>query len=144
VNPGTREGQKQPLVYVDTSEVREGALGQLREAIGTLAAFVEQNEPQLVSCGVYFSDDGRRMTVVHVHADSASLDHHMEVGPRFAAFADLLRLSSIHIYGNPSEKALGQMRDKVRLLGSGDVVVHRPHAGFARFGVPERGTPALG
>jgi hypothetical protein len=132
----------QPLVYVDTSEVREGALGQLREAIGTLAAVVEQNEPQLVSYGVYFSDDGRRMTVVHVHADSASLDHHMEVaGPRFAASADLLRLLSIHIYGDPSEKALGQLRDKVRLLGSGDVVVHRPQAGFARVGSPSGGRP---
>ena len=72
------------------------------------------------------------MTVVHVHADRASLDHHMEVaGPRFAAFADLVRLSSIHIYGDPSEKAVGQLRDKVRLLGTGDVVAHRPHAGFA-------------
>jgi hypothetical protein len=85
------------------------------------------------------------MTVVHVHVDSASLDHHMEVaGPRFAAFADLVRLSSIHIYGEPSEKALAQLRDKVRLLGSGDVIVHRPHAGFTRSAVPERQEPALG
>ena len=38
----------QPLVYVDTSEVREGALGQLRDAIRALSGFVEQNEPQLV------------------------------------------------------------------------------------------------
>ena len=135
----------QPLVYVDTSEVREGALGQLREAIGALAGFVEENEPQLISYSVYFSEDGRRMTVVHVHADSASLDHHMKVaGPRFAAFADLVRLSSIHIYGEPSEKALGQLRDKVRLLGSGDVIVHHRQAGFARFGITERRTPALG
>ena len=134
----------QPLVYVDTSEVREGALGQLRDGIRALAGFVEQNEPQLVSYSVYFSEDGRRMTVVHVHADPASLDHHMEVaGPRFTAFADLVRLSSIHIYGDPSEKALGHLRDKVRLLGSGDVVVHRPHAGFVRFGVSERQTPGL-
>jgi hypothetical protein len=95
----------QPLVYVDTSEVREGALGQLREAIGALAGFVEQNEPRLVSYSVYFSEDGRRMTVVHVHADAASLDHHMEVaGPRFAAFADLVRLSSIHIYGTRARR----------------------------------------
>ena len=135
----------QPLVYIDTSEVREGALGQLREAIGALARFVEQNEPQLVSYSVYFSEDGMRMTVVHVHADSASLDHHMEVaGPHFAAFADLVRLSSIHIYGDPSEKALGQLHDKLRLLGSGDVVVHRSHAGFVRFGVSESQMPALG
>jgi quinol monooxygenase YgiN len=103
----------QPLVYVDTSEVREGALGQLREAIAALAGFVEEHEPELISYSVYFSEDGRRMTVVHVHADRASLDHHMEVaGPRFAAFADLVRLSSIHIYGDPSEKAVGQLRDK--------------------------------
>jgi hypothetical protein len=135
----------QPLVYVDTSEVRDGAIGQLGDAIRALSGFVEQNEPQLVSYSVYFSEDGSRMTVVHVHADPASLDHHMEVaGPRFAAFAELVRLSSIHIYGDPSEKALGQLRDKVRLFGSGDVIVHRPHAGFARFGAPETRTPALG
>jgi hypothetical protein len=135
----------QPLVYIDTSEVREGAIGQLKEAIGALAGFVEENEPQLISYSVYFSEDCRRMTVVHVHADPASLDHHMKVaGPRFAAFADLLRLSSIHIYGDPSEKALGQLRDKVRLLGSGEVVVHRPHGGFARFAVSESRAPALG
>ena len=36
----------QPLVYVDTSDVREGALEELRGAIGELAAFVEENEPQ--------------------------------------------------------------------------------------------------
>ena len=135
----------QPLVYVDTSEAREGALGQLRDAIRALSGFVEQNEPQLVSYSVFFSEDGRQMTVVHVHADPASLDRHMEVaGPRFAAFADLVRLSSIHIYGDPSEKALGQLRDKVRLLGSGDVIVHQPHAGFARFGAPQTRTPAPG
>ncbi len=135
----------QPLVYVDTSEVREGALGPLRDGIRALADFVEESERQLISYNTFFSEDGRQMTVMHVHADSASLDHHLEVaGPRFARFAELLTLSSIHIYGDPSEKALEQLQDKVRLLGSGDVIVHRPHAGFSRFGLSERRTPALG
>jgi hypothetical protein len=135
----------QPLVYIDRSDVREGALEQLKDAIGALADFVEENERQLISYNVYFSEDGRQMTVVQVHVDSASLDHHLEVaGPRFARFADLLTLSSIHIYGEPSEKALGQLRDKVDLLGSGDVIVHRPHAGFSRFGLPARRMPAVG
>jgi hypothetical protein len=124
----------QPLVYVDCSEVREGALEQLKDAIRTLADFIEENEPQLISYVAYFSEDGRQLTVMHVHADSASLDFHMDVaGPRFGRFADLLELSSIDIYGEPSDKALGQLRDKVRLLGAGDVTVHRPHAGFNRF-----------
>jgi hypothetical protein len=73
------------------------------------------------------------MTVVHVHADRASLDHHLDVaGPAFRRFADLIELSSIRIYGEPSDRAMEQLREKARMLGSGDVIVHRPRAGFSR------------
>ena len=124
-----------PLVYLDSSDVREGALDELKGAIKELAEFVEVNEPQLISYNVYVSDDGSQMTVMHVHPDSASLDHYMDVaGPRFGRFKDLVTLSSIHIYGEPSEKALRQLQDKARLLGSGDVIVQGLHAGFSRFG----------
>jgi hypothetical protein len=129
-----------PLVYVDTSEVRSGKLPQLKTAIRELAEFVEENEPQLLSYSVYFTEDGNRMTVMHVHADPRSLDYHMDVaGPLFRNFADLVTLSSIHIYGEPSDAALGQLRDKLRLLGAGDVIVHPPYAGFVRAALPEQG-----
>ena len=128
----------QPLIYVDTSEVREGALEELKKAIGELADFVQANEPQLLSYSVYFSDDGSRMTVVHVHPDSASLDYHMDVaGSRFGRFSDLLTLSSIHLYGEPSPKAVRQLREKVDLLGSGSLIVQSLHAGFSRLGLVE-------
>ncbi len=121
------------LVYIDMSDVREGALRQLRQAIAEFAKFVEENEPQLIAYNVYFDPHGTRMTVVHVHPDAASLDYHLDVaGPRFQRFADLLTLSAIHIYGEPSERALQQLRDKMRLLGSGDVVVYSQHTGFSR------------
>jgi hypothetical protein len=124
----------QPLVYVDTSEVREGALEELKGAIQELAEFIEANEPQLIAYNVYISDDGSQMTVMHVHADSASLDYHMNVaGPRFGRFAELVMLSSIHIYGEPSGKAMRQLHDKARLLGSGNLIVQDLHAGFSRF-----------
>ena len=123
----------QALVYVDVSDVRVGALAELKEAIAELAAFVEKNEPSLVSYSVYFNDDGTRMSVVHVHADAASLELHLEVaGPLFARFADLVRLKAIYVYGLPSSSALALLRDKLRLLGAGDVVVSAPHAGFVR------------
>jgi hypothetical protein len=135
----------QPLVYVDTSDVRDGALEELKGAIRELAEFVEENEPELISYDVYFSEDGRQMTVIHVHADPASLDYHMDVaGPRFGRFADLVTLRSIHIYGEPSGKAVGQLRDKVRVLGSGEVTVHAPHAGFGRFALRARPAPSTG
>jgi hypothetical protein len=130
----------EPIVYVDRSDVHEGALVELRGAMAEFARFVEENEPQLLSYSVYFSDDGARMTVVHVHADSASLDYHLDViGPRLEPLAGLLTMTSIEIFGEPSETALQQLQDKVRLLGSGDVIVHSPHAGFTRLELVRRG-----
>ena len=124
-----------PLIYVDTSKVREGALRELRDGIRELVKFVDANEPELIAYNVYLSDDGSQMTVVHIHADSASLEYHMDVaGPVFRRLADLITLSSIRIYGEPSEKALGQLQDKAKSLGGGDVAVHHLHAGFSRFG----------
>lgn len=124
-----------PLAYIDTSDVREGALEELKGAIKELVEFVDANEPQLIAYNVYLSDDGSQMTVVHLHTDAASLDHHMDVaGPMFRRFADLITLSSIRVYGEPSEKALRQLHDKAQLLGSGNVIVHGLQAGFSRFG----------
>jgi hypothetical protein len=124
-----------PLLYVDTSDVRPGALEELKDAIKQLVGFIESNEPQLLAYNVYLSDDGSQMTVVHAHVDSASLEYHMDVaGPAFGHFGDLLTLSSICIYGEPSDKALRQLDQKAQLLGRGNVSVHRPHAGFTRFG----------
>jgi hypothetical protein len=125
----------QPLMYIDTSEVREGALDELKVAIEELVAFIDANEPRILTYHVYLSEDGTRMTVVHLHSDPASLDYHMDVaGPAFRKFAHLLTMSSIRIYGEPSERALRQLHEKAQMLGCEDVTVHRPHAGLARLG----------
>jgi hypothetical protein len=122
------------IVYVDISEVREGALDELKAGLKNLIDFIEAKEPRLIAYNVYFSADGTRMTVVNVHPDSASLEYHMEVaGPAFRQFVELVKLSSIHIYGEPSEKALQQAHEKARLLGGGAVEVDPLHAGFTRF-----------
>jgi hypothetical protein len=123
-----------PIVFVDTSVIGEGKLEELRTAVADLAAFVEANEADPISYQVYFSDDGRRMTVVQVHPDSASMERHMEVaGPVFARFADLLQLRTIDVYGDASDKVLEQLRGKAELLGTATVNVHDLQAGFARL-----------
>ena len=101
-----------------------------------LVDFVQANEPRIIAYNVYFSDDGTRMTVVHVHPDSESLEYHMEVvGPVFRQFVELVSLSAIHIYGEPSEKVLSQSHEKARVLGRDAVVVDSLHAGFTRLAV---------
>jgi quinol monooxygenase YgiN len=122
------------IVYVDQSEVREGRLEDLKTAMKELAHFVEANEPRLVSYDVYFDDGGTRMTVIHVHHDSESLEFHMNVaGPLFAPFAELVRLSSIDVYGRPTDAVLRQLQHKAEMLGGATVTVHGHHAGFARL-----------
>ena len=122
------------IVCVDTSDVRDGRLEELKAGIKELADFVEANEPRLIAYNVYFSDDGARMTVVQVHPDSASLEYHMDVaGPIFRQLVELVTLSTIHIYGEPSERLLKQSYEKARLLGRGAVEVEAWHADFTRF-----------
>jgi hypothetical protein len=122
------------IVYIDISKVREGALDELKTGVKDLADFIEVREPRLIAYNVYFSADGTRMTVVNVHPDSASLEYHMEVaGPLFRRFVELVTLSSIRIYGEPSEKALTQAHEKARLLGGSAVDVEALHAGFTRL-----------
>jgi quinol monooxygenase YgiN len=125
------------ILYVDTSDVREGALEELKPAIRELVDFVEANEPRLIAYNVYLSTDGTKMTVVNVHPDSASLEYHMTVaGPLFSQFVELVTLTSIHIYGEPSEKVLKQSHEKAQLLGRGAVIVEPLFAGFTRLAAP--------
>jgi quinol monooxygenase YgiN len=122
------------ILYIDTSDVHEGALEELKPAIKRLADFVEANEPHLLAYNVYFSTVGTRMTVVSMHRDSASLEFHMKVAaPLFREFVELVTLRSIQIYGEPSEKVLEESLEKARLLGRGTVEVQSLHAGFSRI-----------
>jgi quinol monooxygenase YgiN len=130
------------ILYLDTSDVREGALDELKPAIKRLVAFVEANEPRLIAYNVYLSEDGTRMTVVSMHPDSASLEYHMEVArPLFREFVDLVTLSSIHIYGEPSEKVLRQSHEKAQLLGRG-IDAGRRAAPSPRYIRPEKSATA--
>ena len=91
----------QPIVYVDTSAIRNGKLEELKTAMKALASFVEANVPQLISYGFFLNEDRTRMNVVAVHRDSESLQFHMDVGAgEFRKFAHLIDLLKIDVYGH--------------------------------------------
>jgi hypothetical protein len=76
------------------------------------------------------------MTVVAVHPDSASLERHMDIGSgEFRKLAHLVTLTGIECYGQPSDRALEQMRQKADVLGDGGAVVSiERFAGFTHVG----------
>jgi hypothetical protein len=124
----------QPIIYVDTSEVRDGRLDELKSAMADLAEFVSANEPRLLAYNVYFGDEGTRMTVLHINPDAAALEFHMEVaGPKFPPIGEFINMLSIDVYGHPGDALVASLRQKAELLGSGTVRVHELHAGFARL-----------
>lgn len=124
-----------PIVLVDSSRILNGQLDTVRDAIGELVAFVEANESQVIAYHMYVSDDGASMTVIQVHPDSASLEYHMRIAaPIFAKFKDLIALSSMDVYGKPSQELLQQLRRKAELLGPAPLAVHDLQAGLSRFG----------
>jgi hypothetical protein len=122
-----------PILYIDTSEVRHGKLEELKSAMKALAAFIEAHNPHAISYRLFLDEHAARMSVVAVHPDSAALEFHMEVGEaEFRKFADLVELSSIAVYGEVSDAALERLNRKGRMLGRGTVAVHRVEAGFTR------------
>jgi quinol monooxygenase YgiN len=124
----------EPIILLDTSEIREGRLEDVKTAFRELADFVEENEPQAIAYHVYLSEDATRVTVVQIHPDSASVEFHMKAAADlFPRFAKLLRLSRLEIFGRPSPDLLDQMRAKARMLGDAPVDVYDLHAGFARL-----------
>jgi quinol monooxygenase YgiN len=124
----------EPIISLDTSLIREGKLVELKRAVAELVEFVRSNEPRPIVYHVYVDDTDSRMTVVQVHPDSASMEYHMTVaGPAFAGFAELVTLSTLDLYGKPSEELLELLRRKVQMLGDATVIVHDLQAGFARI-----------
>lgn len=123
-----------PIVYVDHSDVKPGKLADLQAAVAQLVAFVEAREPQLIAYGFYIDDVGSTMTVVAVHPDSASLEFHLSIGgPEFRKVGAFIRLRTIEVFGQPSDTAVDQLREKARMLGDATVVVRSADAGFARI-----------
>jgi hypothetical protein len=130
----TLRSMSEPLISLDTSLIRDGRLNELKEAVTELVEFVRSNEPRPIAYEIYFDEAGSRMTVVQVHPDSASMEYHMRVaGPAFAGFAELITLSTLDVYGKPSEELLELLRRKVQMLGDATVIVHDLKAGFARI-----------
>lgn len=127
----------EPIIIIDSSEIRKGKIEDLKVAMNELVKFVKANEPKIIAYNVYINGEGTIMTVFQVHHDSESAEFHMKVaGPAFSKFVDFIKMLGIDIYGKPSHGLMERMQLKAKMLGSGTVVVHELHAGFSQFGFP--------
>jgi hypothetical protein len=123
-----------PITCVDTSEILEGRVDAVKEAIATMAAFVEANEPNVILYEVFLDESQTLMTVVQIHPDAASMELHLDAArPVFAPFLGLVRLATIDVYGDPSRRLLEQLHEKAAMLGNARIAVHGLAGGIARL-----------
>ena len=94
-----------PFIYIGTTTIKPGKLEEARKRIAELVDFVETNEPRLIAFHAYLDEAGSKLTVIHVHPDSASMEFHMQVNAKhFATAFDYLDQSvSEQYYGALSD-----------------------------------------
>jgi hypothetical protein len=129
------KGSGGPVIYIDRSDVHGGHWDELKVGIRALVEFVNREQPQMVTYGFFFDEDARRMTVVAVHPDSASLERHVRIGgPEFKKLGPFIDLREIEVFGHLSENAVELLQQKAAALGDrGVVTMQEQYAGFDRI-----------
>jgi quinol monooxygenase YgiN len=123
----------EPIIFVDTFQIREGKLEDFKRAAKEMTELVEENESQLLVYNIYIDEAGSRMTGVQMHPDSASVEKHFAVaGPHFGKVMECLESGgTMHAYGSPSEQVRRQMTQMAASMGV-TVTFTDLFAGFAR------------
>jgi len=68
-----------PFLFVNTFTYGEGRLDDALQACKAANEIIEANEPRMLAHHVYVDDAHRRMALVQIHTDSASMAYHLNV-----------------------------------------------------------------
>jgi quinol monooxygenase YgiN len=121
----------EPLVFTNTTAIKEGQLESWQKYFEEFAEYVEAQEPQLLHFTMYVDETGTEETIVQVHPDAASMRTHLAVmadhGHAAAEYLDFTRSTS-RVYGAPDDDLIAQIRS----YGI-PVTVARPEGGFHRL-----------
>jgi hypothetical protein len=91
-----------PFVFVTTHRIKPGGLERFTAMHDEYVDFVERHEPRMLGHFTYLSDDGTEVSLVQIHADPESAEHHLQlVAPRLASIGDVVENTAIEVYGEP-------------------------------------------
>jgi hypothetical protein len=93
---------------------------------------IKAKEPRVIFYNAYINGEGTQLTVPQAHPDSASVEFHIEVTePAFTKMAKCITLSSLDIYGTPSQSVQDKLQ-RTKLTRGVTVIGHELSAGFSR------------
>jgi hypothetical protein len=131
-----------PLIFITTLTLKEGKLEDFKHYSEQMGKFVQENEPRIIHFEQYINEDGTEVTGVQIHPDEDSMAFHMQVaGERMGqAYEFIDSIKSLHIYGEPSDAFVEQMKPASE--PGFPVIVKTKFAGFNRLPTMAGSEPA--
>ena len=123
----------QPIVFISHFTVKAGKLDDLKLLAQEVVTRLEAEKPQTLVYLAYLNDNGTLATFVHLFADPEAMDLHFEgADERSRAAFEYMDPNGWEVYGQPSEAALGTMRQMATSAGVPLTVQPESMAGFVR------------
>lgn len=123
-----------PFVLITTHQLRPGRASDVDDLSRRYQQRLHDAEPGLRAFHAHLSDDGSRLSLLHVLDDSAAAEHHIAVaGPFIAEAQETLSNTRVEVYGVPGP-ALQAALDHNADAGTPISVQSRVVAGFNRGG----------
>ena len=107
-----------PIVFISHFRIKQGVAEGYMELQRRVVKSLEAEKPRTLAFLQYLAGDGETLSIVHVFADAASMDAHVEgAEERSSAAYEYLVPAGWEIYGTPSEQVSEMMRKSAATAG---------------------------
>ena len=123
------------IAFISHFRIKPGKLEEVRAAIGAVAAQLAAAKPRTTAFLAYVDEAGQRLSIVHLFADAAAMDLHIEgAADRSQAAYELFEPAGWEIYGTPSAAAREMIERNAADAGVTLTVEPDALGGFLRLG----------
>lgn len=121
-----------PFVFITTHRIKPGEFQRFTALSRDYEEFIKANEPDLIAYYTYLDEKRSEVSLVQIHRDAKSADHHMKVAAeKIAQGVALTDTVRIEVYGNPGP-VVAQVRDANALSGAQISIKPEVLGGFTR------------
>ena len=122
-----------PIVFISHFEVKPGHVEAFRAMWEAVIGQMEASKPATIAQLGYLSEDGSRLSIVHVFPDAEALAaHFLGADERSRAVYEHIVPSGWEIYGRPAEHQLAGLRAEAESAGVALTVAPEAVGGFLR------------
>ena len=126
------------IVFISRNRVLPGKLDGVRALMATGTPVIEGSKPRTLALLPYLDAAGERLTIIHVFADAAAFDLHLQgAGDRSARAYEVIAPLGFEIYGAISDAARSMFEASAGAAGVDLTIFPELPAGFLRIQTSE-------